>query len=116
MNNVVEEKSFQFAAKIVKATRELRENGCERPLTEQLMRSGTSVGANISEAQYAQSKKDFISKMSIALKEANETKYWIRLLRELGDLSDEKAKEHLHMTDELLRILTKILKSSKEEK
>ena len=115
MKNAVEEKSFTFAVRIVNVTRELSSRGCERSLTDQLMRSGTSIGANISEAQYAQSKKDFISKMSIALKEASETKYWIRLLRELGNLSEEDAKEYLYLAEELIRMLIAILKSSKEE-
>ena len=113
MENVVEQKSFQFAIKIVQITRALLASGCERSLTDQLMRSGTSIGANISEAQHAQSKKDFIAKMSIALKEANETKYWIRLLTELGNLSGEKAKKFLYLIDELMRLLVAILKSSR---
>ena len=114
MENVIEAKSFAFAVKIVELTRRM-ENKREYALTNQLLRSGTSIGANVSEAQQAQSKKDFISKMSIALKEANETKYWLRLMREVENLSETESKEFLNMIDELMRILIAILKSSKEE-
>ena len=115
MENIVEKKSFDFAVKIVTITRRMRADGCEPSLVSQLMRSGTSIGANVSEAQHAQSKKDFIAKMSIALKEANETKYWTRLLKEINSLSEDEAKEFLYLIDELMRLLIRILKSSKEE-
>ena len=113
MENVIEAKSFAFAVSVVNLTR--RMNGAaERALISQLLRSGTSIGANVSEAQQAQSKKDFIAKMSISLKEANETRYWLRLLREVESLSVEDYETHLQLLDELMRILIKILKSSKE--
>ena len=111
---MIEAKSFAFAVKIVELTRRMDKTR-EHALINQLLRSGTSIGANVSEAQQAQSKKDFISKLSIALKEANETKYWLRLIREVGNLSEEESKEFLYMIDELMRILIAILKSSKEK-
>ena len=80
MNRIVQNKSFQFAVRIVKLCKYLREEQKEFIMTKQLLRSGTSIGANIAEAQQAQSKSDFVHKMSIALKEASETNYWIRLL------------------------------------
>ena len=80
MKGVLEEKSFQFAIRIVNLNRFLVDNKKEYVLSKQILRSGTSVGANISEAQFAQSKADFVSKMHISLKEASETRYWLRLL------------------------------------
>ena len=115
MENVVEKKSFEFAVKIVNVTRELRLSGCEYSLANQLMRSGTSIGANISEAQQAQSKKDFIAKMSIALKEANETRYWIRLLKETRSMQSKISDELIVQTNELISLLSKIIKSAKEK-
>ena len=81
MNNPVEEKSFHFAVRIIKLCKYLQENKKEYILSKQLLRSGTSIGANIMESQQAQSRADFISKLSIALKEAVETNYWLRLLQ-----------------------------------
>ena len=80
MGNVVELKSFQFAVRLVKLCKYLRGSKKEYVLSKQILRSGTSIGANIAEAQQAQSRADFISKLSIALKEAGETNYWLRLL------------------------------------
>ena len=76
----IQEKSFRFAVRIVNLCRYLRDGQKEYILSKQLMRSGTSIGANVAEAQQAQSKPDFINKMNIALKEAYETNYWLRLL------------------------------------
>ena len=78
--SVVKDKSFDFAVRIVKLCRYLREEKKEFVLSKQLLRSGTSIGANVSEAQRGQTKPDFYAKISIALKEASETEYWIRLL------------------------------------
>ena len=88
MEHAVQEKSFQFAVRIVKLCKYLREEHGEFTLTNQLLRSGTSIGANIAEAQQAQSKADFVHKMSIALKEAAETNYWFRLLHATDYLND----------------------------
>ena len=84
MEGITEEKSFQFAVEVVKAAKEIRSKHKEYDLTSQFVRSGTSMGANVSEAQKAQSHRDFIAKMSIASKEANETRYWIRLMTAAG--------------------------------
>ena len=113
MENVIEKKSFDFAIEIINLTRRM-ERKIEVPLRNQLLRSGTSIGANVHEAQFAQSKKDFASKMAIALKEANETKYWIRLFLEVGGIPLEEARHFLLKIDEILRMLIKIVKSAKE--
>ena len=112
--NVIEEKSFNFAIKVIKIAKELRSEHREYDLTSQFVRSGTSVGANVSEAQQAQSKKDFIAKMSIAKKEANEVRYWTRLLSATEYLTEEKSKETLQEIEEILKILTSIVKTSQE--
>ena len=110
------ERSVAYSLRIIKVYRELEEDNVGRILGKQLLRSGTSIGANVHEAQGAQSKADFISKMSIAHKEARESAYWLRLLHEselipasrLNDLSDE--------TDQLIRIISSILVTSKKAK
>ena len=81
MDNIIESKSFDFAIRIVNLYKDLPDGKKENILSKQLLRSGTSIGANVAEAEQAQSKSDFVSKMSIALKEASETKYWIKLLK-----------------------------------
>lgn len=92
MNNAIEEKSFQFAVRIVKLCRYLRDEKKEFILSKQLLRAGTSIGANIAESQQAQSRPDFISKLCIALKEASETNYWLRLLRATDYLSETEYR------------------------
>ena len=85
--NIIVDKSFDFAVRIVNLNKYLNNEQKEYVLSKQLLRSGTSIGANVSEAERAQSKADFISKMSIALKEANETNYWLKLLYKTDYLS-----------------------------
>ena len=85
--NIIVDKSFDFAVRIVNLNKYLYNEQKEYVLSKQLLRSGTSIGANVSEAERAQSKADFISKMSIALKEANETNYWLKLLYKTDYLS-----------------------------
>ena len=80
MDNLIERKSFEFAVRIVKLFQYLQKNKNEYILSKQIMRSGTSIGANVTESQQAQSRADFVSKLSIALKESEETAYWLRLL------------------------------------
>jgi four helix bundle protein len=92
----------------------LCDNKKEFTLSKQLLRSGTSIGANINESQEAQSKNDFISKLSISLKEARESKYWIELLKETGYLTDKEADNILEDLSELLKLLTSIIKKTKE--
>ena len=111
--NVIVRKSFEFAVKIVKRAMELKRNSHNYELASQVLRSGASVGANIAEAQSGQSKRDFISKMQIALKEANETEYWLRLLMATEVIPKEVAQPLIADVKELIRILVAILKNSK---
>jgi len=112
-NNVILEKSFQFSLRILKLFQHLREQKVERDLCTQLLRSGTSIGANVEEAIGGSSRKDFIHKLEISYREARETKYWLRLLKE-GELMDEKlAISFITDCDEILKILSAIINSSK---
>ena len=90
MANIIEEKSFAFAVRIVNLYKHLNETKKEFVLSKQLLRSGTSIGANVAEAEQAQSTADFISKMQIALKEANETGYWLELLYKTNYIGEEQ--------------------------
>lgn len=114
MENVVKQKSFAFAKRIVKLCRFLRETKGEFVLTKQLLRCGTSIGANVAESQFAQSRPDFITKLSVALKEAGETDYWLRLLHETDYLTKEQFMSIMRDCDELEKLLITILKSTKE--
>lgn len=108
--NVILNKSFDFALEIIRIYKEMK-NQNEFVLSKQLLRSGTSVGANVEEATAAFSKKDFAAKMSISSKEARETKYWLRLIQH-SKIVDVEVSEALDKTEELIRILTAIVKSS----
>ncbi len=111
---MVSEKAFCFAVRIVKLCQHLQNAKHEYVLSKQLLRSGTSIGANISEAQQGQSRADFVSKMSIALKETSETKYWLRLLHATDYLTE---KEYLSISSdciEIEKILTSIVRSAKQ--
>src|SRR5262245_58659383 len=112
--NVVQEKSFAFAVGIVKGSRRLQLDRKEWVLSKQLIRSGTSIGANIEEAIAAQSKKDFLAKMSIALKEARETHYWLRVLRDSGLITEMETEAHLPACQELVRLLSSIPLTTRE--
>ena len=113
--NIVKDKSFEFALVIVKCYKFLKEDRKEFILSKQLLRSGTSIGANVREAEHAQSKADFIHKMSISLKEANETEYWIDLLYK-SDYLDKKQHEQLsNSIIELIKLLTSIVKTTKQK-
>lgn len=105
MDNVIENKSFQFAIRIVRLYKFLCEEKKEYILSKQLLRAGTSIGANVTESQQAQSKPDFVSKISIALKEASETKYWIKLLGATEYLSENQTKSILDDCVEIEKIL-----------
>ena len=111
-DNIIRKKSFQFALSIITLYRELAAKK-EFIISKQLLRSGTSIGANIEEATAAQTKKDFISKMAIANKEARETKYWLNLLQ-MSQLVDQNFNEYLTSIEEIIKILTSIIKSSQE--
>ena len=113
MANLIEEKSFDFAVRIVKLNRYLNEQKKEYTLSKQLLRSGTSIGANVTEAQQAQSTADFLSKLNIALKEASETKYWLRLLHATDYLSDKESASILAECTELERILYSAVRTTK---
>jgi len=114
MDNVVEEKSFRFAVRIVKLNQYLRTKKKEYVLSKQLLRSGTSIGANVAESQQAQSRADFVSKLEIALKETSETKYWLRLLRATEYLSDSQFESINTDCSELEKLLVCIVKSTKK--
>ncbi|TAF64538.1 MAG: four helix bundle protein [Cytophagales bacterium] len=113
---VILDKSYNFALRIVKLYRYLNEEATikERRLSDQVLRSGTSIGANVEEAHGAQSQKDFIAKMHISLKEARETKYWLRLLRDSAYIEEKLANSFITDADELIAILIAILKTAKE--
>ena len=113
MNSNIEHKSFLFSVRIVKLARYLQEEKKEYILSKQLIRSGTSIGANIVEAQQAQSRADFISKLSIALKEASETNYWLRLLNATDYLSESEFSSIIADCKEIERILTSIIKTTR---
>jgi len=111
--NVVKDKSFDFALRIIDL-RKLLEQQKEYVIARQIMRSGTSIGANIREAEYAVSKADFIYKLSIALKEANETEYWLELLFHSKNIEGTLYNELRNDLKEILRLLISIIKSSKK--
>ena len=114
MGNVAYDKSFAYAVKILTLSEGLT-NKHKYELASQVIRSGTSIGANIAESEYAQSGGDFVSKMSIALKEASESRYWIRLLRASGNISEETSKQLLRDIDEIIRILAASVKTAKQK-
>jgi len=112
--NEVKQKSMAFAKRIVFACKYLRDQKQEYVLSKQLLRSGTSIGANVAEAQYGSSKKDFLNKLYIALKECAETKYWLTLLTECDYLSAAEYHSLLADCEELLKLLFSITKSTRE--
>ncbi|HRO08748.1 MAG TPA: four helix bundle protein [Saprospiraceae bacterium] len=112
--NIVKIKTFDFALRIVRLYQFLCDTKKEFILSKQLLRSGTSIGANVRESEHSQSKADFINKLSISLKEANETDYWIDLLFK-ADYIDQKQYDSLKFDiDEILKLLVSIIKSSKK--
>lgn len=112
--NVVLEKSFNFGVRILKLYRFLlKQDHSLEPILKQILRSGTSIGANITEAQNAPSIKDFINKLNIALKEARESEYWLNLFK-ASDIIDEKSFKILQLDcKELIKLLIAIIKTSK---
>ena len=113
MPNAIKDKSFAFAVAIVRTTRRLQADQREYVLSKQLLRSGTAIGALVREAQDAESRADFIHKLAIALKEANETAYRIDLMRGTRLLQADDSESLGRQVQELLRLLTAILKSTK---
>lgn len=114
MDSIIETKSFNFAVRIVNLYKHLTTEKKEFILSKQLLRSGTSIGANVAEAEQAQSRADFVSKMNISLKEVSETKYWIKLLQATGYLSEKEGTSLLADSVELEKILVSIIKTSKQ--
>ena len=114
MDNIVKEKSFRFSLRIVKLCNYLQETKREHVMTKQLLRCGTSIGANVVESEHAQSRADFVSKLNIALKEAAETDYWLRLFHESGYLNDAEFCSVFADCKEMERLLASIVKTAKE--
>ena len=114
MNKAIQDKSFDFAVRIVNLCKYLQTEKREYIQSKQLMRSGTSIGANVAEAQQAQSKPDFISKMNIALKESYETDYWIRLIYATEYVTQNMFESMIEDCRELEKLLIAITKSAKE--
>ncbi len=112
--NPLVEKSYLFSIKMVKTVQGIQTNQKEFILSKQLLRSGTAVGALIFEGQYAQSTADFINKLSISLKEANETKYWIILLNDTEYIDNPNFSILLPDIDEIIKMLTSSIKTSKQ--
>lgn len=112
-DNLIQDKSFYFALKIIELFKVLQTKQ-EYIISKQLLRSGTSIGANVEEAIASQSKKDFISKLYIALKEARESKYWIRLLNE-SNITKLNYDSYLEEINSIINILTKIIKTTQEK-
>ena len=110
--NIIKDKSFGFALKIIELSMLLKKDH-NYEIASQILRSGTSIGANVEEAQAAQSKRDFVSKLQISSKEARETKYWLRLIKE-SKLANKEVDELMKDCDELINILTKIVKTSSQ--
>ena len=111
--NIVKDKSFDFAVRIVNLSKYLTEQKREYVLSKQILRSGTAIGALIRESEQAESKADFIHKLAIALKEANETDYWLDLLHKTEYLKESEYQSLKTDLIELLKLLTSIIKSSK---
>ena len=115
-NSILRNKSFQFALRIIKLSQYIQREHQEYILSKQILRSGTAIGALIREAQYAQSKADFLHKLTIALKEANETEYWLLLLSESNYIDKKMFNSIYPDIKELLKLLissTKTVKASK---
>jgi four helix bundle protein len=115
-DNIIVDKTYLFAVKIVMLYKQLISEQKEFILSRQLVRSGTSPGANVEEGLSGESRKDFISKFSIALKESRESHYWLRLLRDTEFISNEIASDYLKDCEEIIKILSSIVKTSKQSK
>ena len=113
-DSIVGEKSLAFAKRIAKCYRYLKDKKKESIMSKQLLRCGTSIGANIREGLYAQSRKDFISKLKIALKEAGETDYWLDVIHSAEYFTDDEFTSLKDDNDQLLKLLISIIKKTKE--
>ena len=113
--NVIAEKSEEFAVRVINLSKYLIGEKKEYIISKQIFRSGTSIGANVSESRNAQSKDDFISKLNIALKEADETAYWLRILKRTEFISQDQFSSLNEDVQELISILVSIIKTTKEK-
>ena len=113
--SIVGEKSLEFGKRIAKCYHFLKDKKKEIVMSKQLLRCGTSIGANVREGLYAQSRKDFISKLSIALKEAGETDYWLDIIHSAEYFTDDEYQSLKNDNDELIKLLTSIIKSTREK-
>ena len=111
--NIIKSKSFDFALRIVKLFQHLTESKREFVLSKQLLRSGTSIGAMVRESEHAESKADFIHKLSISLKEANESDYWLELLFQSNYIDEREYNSIKIDLEEILKLLVSIIKTSK---
>jgi four helix bundle protein len=112
--NLIQQKTYDFALKIINTSKQMQMNK-EFVLSRQLLKSGTSIGANVEEAIGGQSRKDFLSKNSIAYKEARETKFWLRLLRDSNSIDTDHSDELIYQVDEILRIIGSIQRTTKNK-
>ena len=114
VDSIVKKKSYEFALQVIKLCIKLKSNQ-HYEISSQLMRSGTSIGANVEEALAGQTRKDFFSKMSIASKEARETNYWLRLLKDSDIYNDKEIEILISVSEELIKMLTSIVKTGYEK-
>ena len=112
--NIIKDKTYQFALEVIFLYKKMRDQN-EFILSKQIVRAGTSIGANVEEATAAQSRKDFISKMSISSKEARETNYWLRLLRDSNLCEGIDYTELIKESEEIIKILTSIVKTTQSK-
>ena len=110
-DNIIQTKSYNFAVRVVKLYKHLSQEKKEFVLSKQLLRSGTSIGANVEEAIGGQSRKDFFAKLTIAYKEARESHYWIRLLKDTDYLSEKESESLITDIEEILKIIGSIQKA-----
>ena len=115
-DSILKTRSFDFAVQVVIFCQQLKKESKEYIVNKQILRSGTAIGALIREAEFGQSRADFICKMSIALKEANETEYWLELLKSSGYLSNEKFSELSNPLKDILHMLIATIKTAKANK
>ena len=113
MENVIANKSYAFALRMIRLYQFLSEQTKEYVLSKQLLRSGTAIGAMVKESEHAQSKADFLNKMNVALKEANETEYWLMLLKDTQYINENEFDSINADCTEILRLLISIVKSTK---
>lgn len=113
--NILKEKSFGFAIRIIELCKFLKTEQLEYVLSKQILRSGTAIGANIREAEFAESIRDFIHKLSVSLKEANETKYWLELLFASKMIEEKLFQSFVFDCDEILKLLVASINTSKRK-